>query len=151
MIAGWLPVGDFLGADVHFSFFGALTSWLAWVSLIFGFAGILLAYAIYGRKLLSAESIGKSLGPIYTLLIRKYFIDELYERIFLMRFLVDGVFVVLGWIDAHIVDGAVNGVAMVTMTGGKVMRRLETGQLQVYGLAIFVGILAIVAFLFMFN
>jgi hypothetical protein len=45
----------------------------------------------------------------------------------------------------------VNGVAMVTMTGGKVMRRLETGQLQVYGLAMFVGILAIVAFLFMFN
>ena len=151
VIAGWLPVGDFLGAEVHFSFFGALTSWLAWVSLIFGFAGIFLAYAIYGRKLFSAESIGKSLGPIYTLLIRKYFIDELYERIFLMRFLVDGVFVVLGWIDTHIVDGAVNGVAMVTMAGGKVMRRLETGQLQVYGLAIFIGVLAIVAFLFMFN
>jgi len=111
----------------------------------------LLAYAIYGRKLLSAEAIGKSLGPIYTLLIRKYFIDELYDRIFLMRFLVDGVFVVLQWIDTHIIDGAVNGVAVVTMAGGKVMRRLETGQLQVYGLAIFIGILVIVAFLFMFN
>ena len=151
VIAGWLPVGDFLGADVHFSFFGALTSWLAWVSLSFGIAGILLAYIIYVRKLLSAKSIGQSLGPVYTLLIRKYFFDELYERFFVMRFLVDGIFAAFQWVDTYIVDGSVNGIATITVAGGKVMRRLETGQLQVYGLAIFIGILAIVAFLFIFS
>ena len=151
VIAGWLPVGDFLGADVHFSFFGALTSWLAWASLGFGIAGILLAYAIYGRKLVSAKSIGQSLGPIYTLLIRKYFFDELYERFFLMRFFIDGISAALEWIDTYIVDGAVNGIATVTVAGGSLMRRLETGQLQVYGLSIFVGILAIVAFLLIFS
>ncbi|MBA7605164.1 NADH-quinone oxidoreductase subunit L [subsurface metagenome] len=151
VIAGWLPVGDFLGADVHFSFFGALTSWLAWASLSFGIAGILLAYIIYVRKLLSAKSIGQSLGPVYTLLIRKYFFDELYERFFVMRFLVDGIFAAFQWVDTYIVDGSVNGIATITVAGGKVMRRLETGQLQVYGLAIFIGILAIVAFLFIFS
>jgi len=151
VIAGWLPVGDFLGADVHFSFFGALTSWLAWASLSFGIAGILLAYIIYVRKLLSAKSIGQSLGPVYTLLIRKYFFDELYERFFVMRFLVDGIFAAFQWVDTYIVDGSVNGIATITVAGGKVMRRLETGQLQVYGLAIFIGILAIVAFLLIFS
>jgi len=100
---------------------------------------------------LSAKSIGQSLGPIYTLLIRKYFFDELYERFFLMRFFIDGISAALEWIDTYIVDGAVNGIATVTVAGGSLMRRLETGQLQVYGLSIFVGILAIVAFMLIFS
>jgi NADH-quinone oxidoreductase subunit L len=75
----------------------------------------------------------------------------MYEKYFLMRFLIDGVFAATQWVDTHIVDGAVNGVATVSMAGGKLMRRLETGQLQVYGLAMFIGVLVIIACLFIFS
>jgi len=151
VVAGWLPVGNFLGAHTHFSFFGVLSGWMAWVSILFGVAGIALAYLIYVRKWLSADSIRASLGPVHTTLIRKYFIDELYERFIVMRVLINGLFVILQWIDTHIVDGVVNGVAAVTIRTGGVIRRLETGQLQVYGLAIAIGILAIIACVFIFS
>ena len=85
------------------------------------------------------------------MLIRKYFFDELYERLFLMRFLIDGAFRMLQWVDTYIVDGTVNGVSTVTVGAGKIVRRLETGQLQVYGMAIIIGILAIIACLFIFS
>jgi NADH-quinone oxidoreductase subunit L len=158
VVAGWLPVGNFLGSQHDYSFFSHLfsglfvhPSWMAWISIILGVSGIGLAYAIYGKKVLSAKAIGRKMGPIYRLLIHKYFFDDMYETYFLMRFLINGVFAATQWVDTHIVDGAVNGVATVSMAGGKLMRRLETGQLQVYGLAIFIGVLVIIACLFIFS
>jgi len=68
-----------------------------------------------------------------------------------MRFLIDGFFAALHWFDDHIIDGAVNGIAGGTLAVGTVVRKLETGQLQAYGLAIIIGILVIVAFVFIFN
>jgi len=155
VLAGWLPVGSFLGSNHDYNFvshvFGALKSWMAWVSILFGVAGISLAYLIYAKKLLSADNIRRAMGPIYTTLFRKYFFDELYERFLVMRVLIDGLFAILQWVDTNIVDGAVNGVATVTVSAGRVVRRLETGQLQVYGLAIFIGVLAIIACVFIFS
>ena len=106
---------------------------------------------LYSNRWLSAQSLRQRLAPIYTLLSRKYWLDELYENLFLMRFMINGIFGLFHWIDDHIVDGAVNGIAAVTVMGGSLIRRLETGQLQAYGLAIFIGIIAIVAFLLIFS
>ena len=150
VVAGFLGVNELLGGESH-SFFGALSHPLAWTSLVWAGGGIFLAYAIYGAKWLSAASIGRTFAPLHTMLSRKYWFDELYERLFLMRFLIDGFFVALHWFDDHIIDGAVNGIAGGTLAVGTVVRRLETGQLQAYGLAIIIGILVIVAFVFIFN
>ncbi len=150
VVAGLLPINEFLGGESH-SFFGALSHPLAWVSLVWAGGGIFLAYAIYGAKWLSAASLRQRFAPIHTLFSRKYWFDELYENLFLMRLLVNGIFAALHWFDDHIIDGAVNGIAGGTVAVGTVVRRLETGQLQAYGLAIFVGILAIVACVFIFS
>ena len=150
VVAGFLGVNELLGGESH-SFFGALSHPLAWTSLVWAGGGIFLAYAIYSAKWLSAASIERTFAPLHTMLSRKYWFDELYERLFLMRFLIDGVFAVLHWFDDHIIDGAVNGIASLTVVVGTGVRRLETGQLQAYGLAIFVGILVIVACIFIFS
>jgi NADH-quinone oxidoreductase subunit L len=148
--AGWFPISEFLGGESH-SFFGALSHPLAWASLVLAGGGILLAYAIYSKKWLSAESLRRAFAPLYTLFARKYWLDELYERVFVVRILLDGIFAALHWFDDHIVDGAVNGIAGGTVAVGRVVRKAETGQLQAYGLAIFIGILAIIACLFIFS
>ena len=46
--------------------------------------------------------------------------------------------------DRRGVDGAVDGVSDVIMAGGRAIRRAQTGQLQLYGLFIGIG-LAIIA------
>ena len=124
---------------------------MAWVSMVLAAGGILLAYALYSAKWLSVESLRQRFAPLHTLFSRKYWFDELYERVIVVRVLVDGIFSLFSWFDTRIVDGIVNGVAGGTVEAGKVIRRVETGQLQAYAIAIFVGVLAIVACFLIFG
>jgi NADH-quinone oxidoreductase subunit L len=147
--------GAFMGhGETHSfvqGFFGILTHPLPWISLIFAGSGILLAYAMYSAKWLSAERIGSLFKPIYTLFYRKYFFDELYEDIIVRLALVRGLFVGFQIFDNNAVDGTVNGVANGAIATGRAIRRTQTGQLQLYGLVIGVGVLAIVLCLYLFG
>lgn len=84
------------------------------ISLLVAGLGIFLAYAMYSAKWLSAEAVGKVFKPFYNLFYRKYWFDELYERVIVVRVLVDGIFAALSIFDSRVVDGAVNGVASGT-------------------------------------
>jgi len=132
-------------------FFGILTHPLPWISLIMGGLGILLAYATYSVKWLSAERIGSLFKPLYTLFYRKYFFDELYENVIVRIALVKGLFAGFQIFDNNAVDGTVNGVANGAIATGRAIRRTQTGQLQLYGLVIGIGILAIVLCLYLFG
>ena len=132
-------------------FFGILTHSLPWVSLILAGLGILLAYAIYSARWLSAERIGSMFKPLYTLFYRKYWFDELYEKVFVGKVLVRGFFAGLQGFDTYGVDGAVNGIANGAMATGKAIRKAHSGQLQLYGLFIGIGILAIILCLYFFG
>ena len=144
--------GAFMGAhEAHgYGFFGILTHALPWISLIMAGLGILLAYATYSAKWLSAERIGNMFKPLYTLFLRKYWMDELYENIIVKNVLLGGFFAGLQQIDTYGVDGAVNGVANGSGAVGRALRRLQTGQLQFYGLFIGIGIVAIILVMYFF-
>jgi len=132
-------------------FLGILQHPLPWISLMLAGLGILLAYVIYSAKWLSAESIGRVFKPLYTLFYRKYWLDELYEKVFVGKVLVGGFFAGLQGFDSYGVDGAVNGIANGAMAAGKAIRKAHSGQLQLYGLFIGIGIIVIVACLYFFG
>ena len=147
--------GAFMGhGETHSfaeGFFGILTHSLPWISMTLAGLGILLAYAIYSAKWLSAERIGSIFKPLYTLFSRKYWLDELYENVIVKIALLGGIFAGLEQIDTHVVDGAVNGVADGTKAGGRSLRHAQTGQLQLYGLFIGIGVIAIIICLYLFG
>ncbi len=143
---------DFMGHDAHApGFFDILTHSLPLISLIVAGSGILLAYAMYSAKWLSPERIGSIFKPFYTLFLRKYWFDELYENIIVKISLIGGIFAGLEKIDTYGVDGVVNGVADGAMAGGRAVRRVQTGQLQLYGLFVGIGVVAIVLVLYIFG
>jgi NADH-quinone oxidoreductase subunit L len=121
------------------------------LSLVVAILGIVLAYAMYSAKWLSVERIRGMFGPIHTMLARKYWFDELYEDIFVRNSLVNGFFAGLQQFDTNVVDGTVNGVADGTIAGGRAVRQIQTGQLQLYGLFIGIGILAIILAVLFFG
>jgi len=121
------------------------------ISLLLGIGGILLAYLMYSSKRISAERVGDMFKPLYTMFLRKYWMDELYEDIIVRKTLIGGLFAGLQQVDTYGVDGTVNGVANGTSAGGGIIRRLQTGQLQLYGLFIGIGILAIAICLYTFG
>jgi len=132
-------------------FFGILAHPLPWLSLIVAGLGILLAYVIYSAKWLSAERVGSIFKPFYILFSHKYWFDELYEVVIVKNFLVRGLFAVFQFFDSYGVDGAVNGVANGAIATGRAIRKAHTGQLQLYGLFIGIGILAIIVCLYFFG
>ena len=152
-INGWF--GRFFGEHIDQSgaFFVKVFShgYLPVTSLIIALLGVGFAYAVYIRTRPSAESIGRKFSPLYTLFSRKYWMDELYERFFVVRVLVDGIFWGLHLFDTYIIDGVVNGIAGGTIGAGRVIRRAQTGRLQAYGLVMFVGILVIVGCIYLFG
>jgi len=140
--------GAFLGHGETKSFaegfFGIFAHPLPWFSLLLAGLGIFLAYAIYSKKWLSAEEIGRTFQPFYIMFSRKYWFDDLYENIIVRRSLVNGFFAGLQEFDNKGIDGAVNGIANGAIASGRAIRYAQTGQLQLYGLFIGVGILAII-------
>jgi NADH-quinone oxidoreductase subunit L len=114
------------------------------ISFIIALLGIFSAYAVYLKRWVTAESIGRAFGPLYNLVFNKYYFDKLYEDIIVKLSLVKGLFTGFSLFDSRGIDGAVNGVAEVVTTGGRTVRRAQTGQLQLYALFIGIGIAVIV-------
>ncbi|MFP4641960.1 MAG: NADH-quinone oxidoreductase subunit L [Dehalococcoidia bacterium] len=151
--AGWFGISSFLGGHgvafmgegVH-GFFGVFAHpGLPLYSLLVGLAGIFAAYAIYSARWVPSESIGQAMPSLYTMLSRKYWMDDLYEIIIVRTLLVNGIFRVCHWFDDYIVDGIVNGLASLTRLTGRGLRHAQVGQLQEYGMAIAFGVIVILA------
>ncbi len=132
-------------------FFHPFTQWLPWLSLILGGLGILLAWAMYCKKVISAERIGDIFRPLYTVFFRKYWFDELYENIIVRMALMRGLFAGFEFFDSRGVDGAVNGVASTAIATGRGLRQANTGQLQFYGLFMGIGAVVIILAVYIFG
>ena len=114
---------------------------LAAFSSAVALSGILLAYLMYQTKVISAEAVGRAFKPLYILLSRKYYFDELYEDILVRKVFYGSIAYVTDWFDRSIVDGTVRLIGWFGANTGSAIRQTQTGQLQTYGMAISIGIL----------
>ena len=133
--------GQFLeGAEFHVS---EMNVGLAGLSTLLALAGIGLAWAMYYRGSPSPVELAARFRPIYSTLLHRYWIDELY--MWLIDKLIIGVSFGLSWFDQNVVDGVVNGIARIVGAIGDWVRGFQTGRIPAYALAVFGG-LAVIAF-----
>jgi len=111
------------------------------VSSLIALSGILLAWMIYQKGIISPENLRQRFSGIYQLLYRKYYVDEIYT--WLIAVFVDGSARLLEWIDLKIVNGVVNGLASFTGWSGQTLRYTEDGQVQTYALYLLAGVVII--------
>jgi NADH-quinone oxidoreductase subunit L len=86
------------------------------------------------------------MGKVYVTVKQKFYIDEVYlfvTRRILFRFVARPI----AWFDRHVVDGGVNLSGWITRSTGAVLRHLQTGQVQVYGVWFVGGALMILLIL----
>jgi NAD(P)H-quinone oxidoreductase subunit 5 len=107
-----------------------------------GLVGISLAILMYLQKKIDPSAIAKSIEPLYKLSKNKWYIDEIYNSVFVVgsRRLARQVLEV----DAKIVDGVVNLAGFVTVVSGEGLKYFENGKAQFYALVIFIGVLGFV-------
>ncbi len=143
ILSRWLePV--FAGAHIPqaTSFSSAFA--LSTVALVLGILGIAAGIAVYGKGLTDdAKDPGaERLGGFATVLANAYYID-----ITLARFVSGPVTIFAStlsrWFDGEVIDGLVNGVATATRTVGTGLRRVQTGLVRNYALAIVAGMVVL--------
>jgi hypothetical protein len=67
--------------------------------------------------------------------------DYFYETLVVRHALFRGVFLASDWLDRKVVDGAVDFVGWTGRNTGKFVAQLQTGQVQVYGAGVSVGVI----------
>ena len=111
--------------------------WVAVLSIVLALAGVGLAWAVYGAKKIAPEQV--TYRPLYQLTMRKYYMDDLYER-----FIVGQVFYrygagLLDWFDKVFVDGVSDNIGWFGRNIGRGVSAIQNGQVQAYGTAFTVG------------
>ena len=116
------------------------------LSALVAIAGVVLAWMVYGRTPVRAASVGVARNPLHKLLIEKYYVDEIYDALF-----VKPIYHFSLWLarvfDPGLIDGIVNGVAIVVAGWARGLCRVQTGFVMNYALGILLGAVAVVAYL----
>jgi NADH-quinone oxidoreductase subunit L len=116
------------------------------VSIALAFLGIGLAWFFFIKSPGSADGVASAAGPLHTLLLNKYYIDELYDAVFVKPILALSRGVLWKVVDAEVIDGAVNGAGAVVETGATWLRRLQTGSVRVYAASILLGVVLVLGY-----
>jgi NADH-quinone oxidoreductase subunit L len=134
-----------MGAQFH-GIWGMMTHALTTLPFWFLLGGIFTAWYFYMVKTDMPGKIKQKFGPIYTLLDRKYYIDEFYSWLFAggARTLGRG-FWKFG--DVKIIDGFfVNGSARVVVWAATLIRQFQSGYIYHYAFTMIVGVFVLLSF-----
>jgi len=116
------------------------------VSSALAIGGILIAGFIWISRRALAASIAARFAPIYTLLLHKYFVDEVYDASIVRPLETVSREGLWRTVDVGLIDGAVNGVGSIVDGSSTVLRRLQTGSVRTYAGSIFAGVVLVLGY-----
>jgi NADH-quinone oxidoreductase subunit L len=116
------------------------------VSSLVAAGGIAIASFFFLRRKDAAGALAERLAGVRTLLVNKYYIDEIYDAAIVRPIRIASERGLWKIVDVKIIDGAVNGAAEVVAASGVLMRRLQTGSVRAYAASLFFGAVAILSY-----
>ena len=191
VVGGWIGWPESLGGSDHFAKFldpviarhaeviaavpeaGQRTTeyGLMALSVLAGLVGIGLAWFFYLRRPAIPGRIAEKSGGLYRLLYNKYYVDQIYDAMFVNRAkdlgttlgafdvgVIDGLGVNgAGWVtrassslsmawDKWIIDGLLNLVARVVWIFSYPVRMIQSGRVSNYALLIVLGVLVFLGY-----
>ena len=125
--------------------------WLvAGISLVLALLGLGLGWLIYSKKSEKpfVDPLKKSLGPLFTGMENKWWVDELYATVILNPYKAFAQFMAEP-VDLGLIDRIGGGLAAGTRALAEGIRKLENGYIRTYGLLMLLGLAAIMTWLFL--
>jgi len=118
------------------------------ISIVVVIIGILVAHRFYIQSLEIPKRLAEKYKLPYRVLFNKYYVDELYARVFVNP-LLNLALILWKRFDVLVIDGTANGLASLVKLAGMVIRKSETGYLRNYALSLIFGAtLILVYFIF---
>lgn len=145
VIGGYLPHAMGFGEWVRFGSAhpAHIKLDVAVVSTLAAVGGMGMGWLIYGVGVISPTALKERFLVIYRLSFHKYYVDECYQWFNVT--VVRGIGQLLYWLDIYVVDGLVNGAALLARLWGDGLRQLQTGRLQHYSLLFFSAAILVLA------
>jgi NADH-quinone oxidoreductase subunit L len=165
ILGGYIGVPDFIGKVVGLSDTNLFEHYLAPAILIdsskeavhhlFGHwdlaaisvggaaLGIIIAFYLYNIKPSAPAKLAKDVEPVYKGSLNKWYVDELYDYIFVQPF--SYLCNAAAMFDQKVIDGAVNGVASVIKDTALTLQTAQTGVIRSYATLMAIGAAIIVA------
>ncbi|MGH9864061.1 MAG: NADH-quinone oxidoreductase subunit L [Candidatus Acidiferrales bacterium] len=116
------------------------------IAVLVGLIGFLIAWYLYIRRPGLPAKIARSFHPIYLLLWRKYYVDELYGAVIIGPLIWLSRNVLWKIIDVGLIDGTVNGLASLSRESGGGLRHMQSGNTRSYAAWVVVGAVAVTVF-----
>ena len=125
---------------------------IAVISTVMAAGGIFLAYAMYITGAVSPDAIGRNFRAVYSVLLRKYYIDELYEDRIVVRGFYNRMARGFAWFDIAWIDNVNVQLSKLTSNVGRGMANIQNGQTQTYAAVMAIGfVIVLFAFLLWGN
>jgi len=153
----FLGVVTVLGAWVFLpwltGFFGLHENWYMkeWLNFVITTVTVLsaigIAYLYFGAGRVSVDGLAALVPGLRTLIAQRFYVDHFWG--WMMKNLVYRIAKAGFWSEAHIINACVNRVGLSVVAGGKLMTRLQYGQVQRYlvmGVLVIVGVVAYFSF-----
>ena len=123
----------------------ATAEWgLMGLSVVVAMLGIFIAWRLFGpgKELGGGASAARRVPRIHRLLVHKWYVDEIYDRLFVRPLAAISRFL---WkiVDTIVIDGAIWVGAFLTELTGDVGRFSTTGNVRNYALYFFLGVVAL--------
>ncbi|QBD80177.1 NADH-quinone oxidoreductase subunit L [Ktedonosporobacter rubrisoli] len=139
----WQPLANFLAPAVGEVHEASLA--LEWtstgISIVLAVLGILFAWMRYGKGFAYKESK----NPFYQLVLNKYYVDEILTVVLIKPVLAFGR-AATRFLEGDALDGGSRGIAWVLRGTSTGLRKLQTGYMRNYALAILFGVVLIVVY-----
>lgn len=158
LAVGWVGIPHLLGGGAQFAEFlkpvlghpefegTHAQEWgIMGLSTTIAISGIVIAGIFYLMKTEIPVRLAKNFSFIYNVLFHKYYVDELYSFILIRPTLWVAKNVLVGFTDAKIIEGVVNGVPRSIGDLSAVLRKIQTGLAQHYAIIMAAGAVFIVA------
>lgn len=139
VFAGYIPFGELVSANgLPFELHAHMQSSILPVSA--ALAGILVAAFFYAVRNDRPAAFAKGLGNFYRWAYHKFYIDAIY--LFFAKQVMDkGFGGLFSYIDTHVIQGGLSGLADGTYSFSVLIKRMQSGRIQTYAFFFLGGIL----------
>ncbi len=117
----------------------ALVKSLVAPGVIVALIGLFTAWWFYIRRPELPKKLAQSMHGLYTLVLNKYYVDEIYLAVIVRPLLWISTNVFWHTVDEKVIDGAVNGVATGARELGGELRQIQSGNPRSYATWVVIG------------
>jgi NADH-quinone oxidoreductase subunit L len=111
--------------------------------------GIVIAAYFWLRNRAAAVRVARGAAPIYAVLLNKYYVDELYDAVFVQPTKQMSTLLLWRGVDVGVIDGSVNGVGALMRAASTRLRLLQSGSIRAYAASLFIGVVVLLGWYLM--